>query len=80
MKVPRFKMAPARGSKVRTIEIIIIHRNIFKNFLLQSHLAQRLRFLKFRMKHCLVILYQVCSIEGPQVQDGPEPGGPRFEP
>ena len=25
-------------------------------------------------------LIQVCSIEGPQVQDGPQPGGPRFEP
>ena len=29
---------------------------------------------------CLVILYQVCSNQGPRVQDGPAPGGPRFKP
>ena len=28
----------------------------------------------------LVVLYQVCSNEGPKVQDGPAPEGPRLEP
>ena len=74
MKVSGSKMFPGQGV------LGLNHRNIFKNFLLQCHLAQRLRCLKFRMKHCLVVLYQVCSIEGPQAQDGPQPGGPRFEP
>ena len=32
------------------------------------------------MYHGLVILYQVYSNEGPRVQDGPVPGGPKFEP
>ena len=32
------------------------------------------------MEHCLVDIYQVCSNEGPGVQDGPWPEGPRFEP
>ena len=39
-----------------------------------------LRCLKFGMWHCLVVLYQVCSNQGPRVQDGPAPGGPRFKP
>ena len=32
------------------------------------------RYLKFDMYHCLVVLYQVCSNEGPRVQDGPGSG------
>ena len=32
------------------------------------------------MQHCLVVLYQVCSNEGPRFEDGPVPGGPRFKP
>ena len=39
-----------------------------------------LRCLKFGMLHCPVVLYQVCSDEGPRVQDGPAPGGSRFKP
>ena len=39
-----------------------------------------LRCLKFGMLHCLVVLYQVYSNQGPRVQDGPAPGGPRFKP
>ena len=49
---------------------------------------------RYRLKYCLkgplnpkptnqqqiVVLYQVCSNEGPWVQDGPAPGGPRFDP
>ena len=27
------------------------------------------------MLHCIVVLYQVCSNEGPWVKDGPAPGG-----
>ena len=27
-----------------------------------------------------MVLYQVCSNEGPRVQDSPVPGGPRFKP
>ena len=76
MKVPGFKIAPARGSKVRTIEIIIIHRKYSKIFFRTTWL----RCLKFGKWHALVILYLVCSNEGLRVQDGPGPGGPRFEP
>ena len=38
-----------------------------------------LRCLKFGMKHCLVVLYQVCSNGGPRVQNGPGAGGLGFE-
>ena len=31
--------------------------------------------LKFDMKHCLVYLYQVCSVAGPGVQNYPVAGG-----
>ena len=33
-----------------------------------------LRCLKFGLWHCLVVLYQVCSNQGPRVQGGPGPG------
>ena len=36
------------------------------------------RCLKFVMLHCLIMLYQVCSNEGPRVQAGSGPGDPRF--
>ena len=52
------------------------HRNIFKNFLLQNHLAQ---MLEIWYVACLVVFYQVCSNEGPRVQDSPGPGGPGFD-
>ena len=32
------------------------------------------------MRHYLVVLDQVCSNEGPWIQDGPAPGGPRLKP
>ena len=32
------------------------------------------------MQHCLVVLYQVCSNEGPRFEGGPTAGGPRFKP
>ena len=69
-KVPGSKVAPGQGSKVRTMEM---HRNILKNLLLQNHLAQ---MFEIGMWHCLVHLYQVCSNEGPRVQDGHWPGVP----
>ena len=27
-----------------------------------------------------MVVYQFCSNEGPRIQDGPVPGGPRFKP
>ena len=34
----------------------------------------RLRCLKFGLYYCLVVLYQVCSNQGPRIQGGPGPG------
>ena len=39
-----------------------------------------LRGLKIWYVALPVVLYQVCSNQGLRVQDGPTPGGPRFEP
>ena len=33
-----------------------------------------IRCFKFGMYHCLIVLYQVCSTQGPRAQDGPAPG------
>ena len=30
--------------------------------------------------HCLVVSYQACSNGGSKVENGPNPGGPGFEP
>ena len=48
---------------------------IFKNLLRTT----RLRCLKLGIKHCLLVLYQVCSNECLSVQNGPALGGPGFE-
>ena len=53
-----------------------MHRNILKN-LLQNHLAQMFEIWYVAFPSAL---YQVCSNEGPRVQDGLWPGDPRFEP
>ena len=37
------------------------------------------RALKFDMKHCLVDLFQVCSVAGPGVQNYPAAGGLVFK-
>ena len=39
-----------------------------------------LRCMKFGMYHCLVVVYQVYSNQGPRVGDGPRLRGPRFDP
>ena len=51
-----------RGSYIQTIEIIKKNQNL----LLQNHFAQ---ILKFNMKHCLMVFYQICS--NGRVQNGP---------
>ena len=57
------------------------HRNTYKNIYKSSSSELTwLRCLKFGMQHCLVVLYQVCSNEGPRFEDGPAAGGPRFKP
>ena len=38
------------------------------------------RCLKLGMKHCLVVLYLVCSNEGPRFEDGPALERLRFKP
>ena len=64
-------MAPGQGSKVRTMEM---HRNILKNLLLQNHLAKMFEIWYVALPS--LHLYQVCSNEGPRVQDGLWPGVP----
>ena len=59
-----------RGFQVQTIEII----EKIQNLLLQNHFAL---ILKFNMKHCVVVFYQMYS-KG-VVQNGPATESPRFE-
>ena len=40
----------------------------------------RLRCFKFRVLHFLVVFNQVCSNEGPRIQNGPKPGSAGFGP
>ena len=60
----------APGSKMVLHQGVLYsnHRNNKKNqnLLLQNHFAQ---ILKFNMKHCLMVFYQICSNGG--VQNGP---------
>ena len=62
MKAPGSKMALHQGVLYSN------HRNNKKKIqnLLQNHFAQ---ILKFNMKHCLMVFYQICSNGG--VQNGP---------
>ena len=57
--------------------ILEIHRKIFKNILLQNHLAW---MLENRYVFLPGGLLQFCSNKGPRIQTGPVPGGPRFKP
>ena len=67
----------ARGSYVQNIEI-----NRKKN----QNLLQNLFAQVFKIKYValsgglLVALYEVCANEGPRIQDGSLPRGPRFKP
>ena len=54
-----------------------MHRNILKNLLLQNHLALMLEIWYIALPSGP---YQVCSNEGPRVQDGLWPEGLRCEP
>ena len=70
MKAPGSKMALHQGVLGSN------HRNNKKiqNLLLQNHFAL---ILKFNMKHCVVVFYQMHS--NGVVQNGPATESPRFE-
>ena len=76
MKVPGFKMAPGQGVQGTNHRNYYYTYKIFKN-LLQNHLA---RVLEISLVACPSDPSLVCSNKGLRVQDGPGPGGPRFEP
>ena len=54
-----------------------MHRNIFKNLLHENHMAQMFEIWFVALSSAPI---PICSNEGPRVQDGLWPGGPRFEP